>query len=90
MYNRFHTGIDQEVLIELLHAGKAVLVHDESNQCITLMLAQFVEDGVSHALPCFRLETSLDRLLQVAGDGEALFGCSYGADNTSPPDNRGD
>ena len=74
LHHRLHAGIDQEVLVELLHAVEAVLVHDVGHQRIALALAQLVEDRLGHALPGLRLEARLDRLLQVAGDLEALLG----------------
>ena len=78
------------MFVKLLNEGEFLLMHDMSDQRVTLALAQVVENGLGHALPCLRLEARLDRLLQVAGDGEALLGCSCCTDDPGPLDNGGD
>ncbi len=75
---------------ELLDALEPVAVHDMRDERIPLTLPELVEDGLSDALPVFRLVPGLDRMAQSAGDGKSLLGCFRCADNFRGADDGSD
>ncbi len=87
LHHRFHPGVDEEVLVQLLHGGQPQLVADVGYQSVPLPGTQPVEDRLGEPLPAGRLERRPDRVLHLGGDPIAplLVG---GPDERAPPHQR--